>query len=284
MLGRGSINQVKPIDAAAGPRSALRLVDMLALIATAPHGATLTELGEALAVPKSSLLAILRVLTAADYVQRVGTTYRLADEAFGLARKILGLDHVAATARGVMKRLSDEVCETVLLAMPDDGRGLIVYTHIVEGTSNVRYMVPVGDTRPYYASAAGRVVLAARSDAWLSDYIACTELRRLRPGTPHTAAALLAAVRTVRRDGVSESFEEVTDGGAGVAAPLTDRDGRLAGVLVIGAVSARAQRNRAAYRAAVKRAAYEVSWLLGGGRTDDGTAARDGDTRHDETR
>ena len=284
MLGRGSINKVKPIDAAAGPRSALRLVDMLALIATAPHGATLTELGEALAVPKSSLLAILRVLTAADYVQRVGTTYRLADEAFGLARKILGLDHVAATARGVMKRLSDEVCETVLLAMPDDGRGLIVYTHIVEGTSSVRYMVPVGDTRPYYASAAGRVVLAARSDAWLSDYIACTELRRLRPGTPHTAAALLAAVRTVRRDGVSESFEEVTDGGAGVAAPLTDRDGRLAGVLVIGAVSARAQRNRAAYRAAVRRAAYEVSWLLGGGRNDAGTAARDGDTRHDETR
>ena len=33
-----------------------------------------------------------------------------------------------------------------------------------------------------------------------------------------------------------------------------------------GAVSARAQRNRAAYRDAVKRAACGVSWLLGRGR------------------
>ena len=257
---------------------------MLALIATAPHGATLTELGEALAVPKSSLLAILRVLTAADYVHREGTSYRLGDEAFDLARKILGLDHVATTARGAMRRLSDEVCETVLLAMPDDGRGLIVYTHIVEGTSNVRYTVPVGDTRPYYASAGGRVVLAARSDAWLADYLACTELKRLRPTTPHTAKAVLEAVRTVRRDGVSESYEEVTDGGAGVAAPLTERDGRLAGVLVIGAVSARAQRNRVAYRQAVKRAAYEVSWLLGGGRNGAIPVTQDGEMRHDATR
>ena len=256
--------QVAGVDAASGPRSALRLMELLASIAAAPEGATLTALGEDVGVPKSSLLALLRVLAAGGYVQRVGSLYRLGEEAFELARTILGLDHVASTARGVMKRLSDEVVETVLLAKPDDGRGLIVYTHVVEGSSNVRYTVPVGDTRPYYASAAGRVVLASRSDAWLSDYLASTELKRLRPNTPHTAEAVRKLVAAVRRDGVSESHEEVTDGGAGVAAPLTGQDGRLAGVLVIGAVCARAQRNRAVYREAVKRAAKDISWLLGG--------------------
>ncbi len=252
-------------EAAIGPRAALRLVEMLAFIATTPNGTTLTELGDALTAPKSSLLAILRVLTGAHYVERVGTTYRLGDGAFDLARKILGLDHVAATARGLMKRLSDEVSETVLLAMPDDARGLVVYTHIVEGTTNVRYTVPIGETRPYYASAAGRVVLASRSEAWLADYFARTTLTQLRPNTPHTADAVRKAVQLVRRSGVSESYEEVTDGGAGVAAALTERDGRLAAVLVIGAVSARAQRNRVAYRKAVKQAAGEISWLLSGG-------------------
>lgn len=234
---------------------------------------TLTELADVLAVPKSSVLAILRVLAVSEHVERVGTSYRLGNTAFDLARRILGLDHVAYTARGVMKRLSEEVSETVLLAMPDDGRKLIVYTHIVEGTSTVRYTVPIGDTRPYYASAAGRVVLASRSDAWLSDYLATTELKRLRPGTPHTKAAIRKLVVAVQRDGVSESHEEVTDGGAGIAAPLTERDGRLAGVLVIGAVSARAHRNRATYQAAVKRAASEISWLLGGGASGDASPA-----------
>ena len=282
----GRISQTKLTDAAAGPRSALRLVDMLALIATVPGGATLTELGEALDVPKSSLLAILRVLTGAHYVERVGTSYRLGDGAFDLARKILGLDHVAATARGVMKRLSDLVAETVLLAMPDDGRGLIVYTHIVEGTSSVRYTVPVGDTRPYYASAGGRVVLACRSEAWLADYLACTDLKRLRPTTLHTREAVRKAVQAVQRDGVSESYEEVTDGGAGIAAPLMERDGRLAGILVIGAVSERARRHRAAYRDAVRQAAHEISWLLGG--APNGAAADrtdpNGASRHVQTR
>lgn len=254
----------------------------MSLVAKAPSGLTLTELGDALAVPKSSVLAILRVLVASEHVERVGAAYRLGDAAFDLARRILGLDHIASTARGVMKRLSEEMLETVLLAIPDDGRKLIVYTYIVEGTSSVRYTVPIGDTRPYYASAAGRVVLASRSDAWLSDYLATTELKRLRSGTPHTPAAIRKLVATVQRDGVSESYEEVTDGGAGIAAPLTERDGRLAGVLVIGAVSARAQRNRTAYREAVKRAASEISWLLGGGTN--GTArygtAQSEDRRH----
>ncbi len=271
-----------PDQIATGPRAAVRLLDILSLVAEAPSGLTLTELGDALAVPKSSVLAILRVLAASEHVERLGATYRLGDAAFDLARRILGLDHVAYTARGVMRRLSEEVSETVLLAMPDDGRKLIVYTHIVEGTNSVRYTVPIGDTRPYYASAAGRVVLASRSDAWLSDYLATTELKRLRPGTPHTRAAIRRLVAAVQRDGVSESHEEVTDGGAGIAAPLTERDGRLAGVLVIGAVSARAQRNRTAYQEAVKRAASEISWLLGGGTNGaaDRGAAQKEERRH----
>ena len=269
-----------PDHALAGPRAAVRLLDILAMVAEAPHGLTLADLADALSVPKSSVLAILRVLAASDHVERVGATYRLGNAAFDLARRILGLDHVAYTARGVMKRLSEEVSETVLLAMPDDGRKLIVYTHIVEGTSSVRYTVPIGDTRPYYASAGGRVVLASRSDAWLSDYLATTELKRLRPGTPHTPAAIRKLVAAVKRDGVSESHEEVTDGGAGIAAALTERDGRLAGVLVIGAVSARAHRNRSVYQRAVKRAASEISWLLGGGANG---AANPGHSR-EETR
>ena len=132
----------------------------------------------------------------------------------------------------------------------------------MEGAASVRYAVAVGTTRPYYASAAGRVVLAHKDDSWVSNYLDNTSLHSITAQTVTSRSRLLETLKDVRRSGVSLSFEEATDGGAGIAAPILASDGKLLGVLSIGAIASRARRDSEKYGNAVKQAAAEISVLL----------------------
>ena len=121
----------------------------------------------------------------------------------------------------------------------------------MEGAASVRYAVAVGTTRPYYASAAGRVVLAHKDDSWVSNYLDNTSLHSITAQTVTSRSRLLETLKDVRRSGVSLSFEEATDGGAGIAAPILASDGKLLSVLSIGAIASRARRNSEKYGNAV---------------------------------
>jgi IclR family acetate operon transcriptional repressor len=247
---------------AVGPRALLRLVEVLAFLSDRKEGATLTEIGSALDVPVSSLLAILRVLVGEHYLERRATSYVIGRGSYDLAKRILGQNQLGVLARGLMFKLSREINETVVLARADDQRKCVVYTDVVEGEAAVRYAVPLGATRPYYACAAGRIFLAYKDQAWLRRYLETTPLVRLTPRTMHQQIRLVAALKDIRRKGVSQSIEEATDGGAGIAAPIFGDGQALVGVLTIGAIATRARREGPKYRAAVKRSAAEISALL----------------------
>ncbi len=247
---------------AAGPRALMRLLGVLAFLSDKNEGATLAEMGSALGVPVSSLLAILRVLVDEGYLVRKATSYVIGPSSFDLANRILGENQLGILARGLMAKLSRQIGQTVILAKADDHRKCVVYTDIVEGEAEVRYTVPPGTTRPYYASAAGRIVLAYKDEAWVQRYLETTPLERLTPETMHEQAKLMAALKEIRLTGVSQSIEEATDGGAGFAAPILGANQTLAGVLIIGTIASRARREGPNYRDAVKRSATEISALL----------------------
>jgi IclR family transcriptional regulator, acetate operon repressor len=246
-----------------GPRALLRTLDVLAFLSGRTEGATLTEIAQTLRVPASSLLAILRVLVNEGYLKRQATAYCIGLRSSDLAQKILGENQLGVLARGLMTKLSRDVGETVVLARADDRRKCIVCTDVVEGAASVRYAVAVGTTRPYYASAAGRVVLAHKDDSWVQNYLDNTSLHGITAQTVTSRSRLLETLKNVRRSGVSLSFEEATDGGAGIAAPILSGDGKLLGVLSIGAIASRARRDNEKYVNAVREAAAELSALVG---------------------
>ena len=247
----------------AGPRALLRTLDVLAFLSGRKEGATLTEIAQTLRAPASSLLAILRMLVNEGYLERQATSYCIGLRSSDLAQKILGENQLGVLARGLMMKLSRDVGETVVLARADDRRKCIVCTDVVEGAASVRYAVAVGTTRPYYASAAGRVVLAHKDDGWIQNYLDNTSLQGITTHTTTSRSRLLETLKDIRRRGVSQSFEESTDGGAGIAAPILSSDGKLLGVLSIGAIASRARRDGEKYCNAVKQAAAEISALVG---------------------
>ena len=83
---------------------------------------------------------------------------------------------------------------------------------------------------------------------------------------------LRASLEEIRRTGVCVSLDEMVRGAAGVAAPIFDRDGRVAGACAIGGPTDRVRPRLKPLAAEVRATARAISALLG--RRGDGLVAR----------
>jgi IclR family acetate operon transcriptional repressor len=72
-----------------GPRAMSRVLRLFELMAAKRRGMTLTEVSEALDVPKSTLLASLKALAADGFLVSEGALYQLGPAAYRLAGGIL---------------------------------------------------------------------------------------------------------------------------------------------------------------------------------------------------
>ena len=67
-----------------GPRSILRVVQVFAKLSAHPEGQTLSQLCQSLALPKTTLHTMLKVLESANYLSSDGGAYRLGAQAVAL--------------------------------------------------------------------------------------------------------------------------------------------------------------------------------------------------------
>lgn len=256
---------------AASPQSVTRVIRILEALAASPAAVSLADLSRALDTPKSSLAALLRGLADEDFVVGVDGLWRLGGGAFGLGgaliearRRVQSSDLV----RDGMRRLAERSGETVLLAVRDregdQGGDMLTYVDVVESRNTVRFAVAVGDRRPLYSTAAGRMLLAGATEDDLRRYLDRLKPQRLTERTETGKRALAEAVAQARGDGVAQTVDQAADGVTGTAALLRGAHGELVGALVIAAPSARSDGARRGELAALVRAeATAISRSLG---------------------
>lgn len=245
------------------PRSLMRLLGLFDAIAKAGDGLTLAKLSLSLESPKSSLLMLLRPLVAKGYLTHEGGVYRLGSSIYRLAADILSTRNFPRLIRPYMEDLVAKSQETVFLAVIDREAQRVAYIEGVESPQAVRYMAPVGSTRPLYCSAAGRLLLAYEDAAWRDKYLRTTALKPMTERTVTDRQALRKELEKIRRSGIAISVGEAFPGAAGVAAPIFNTDGTVAAALLIGAPVERFQKNVSALRELVKDIAAQASGVLG---------------------
>jgi DNA-binding IclR family transcriptional regulator len=76
-------------------------------------------------------------------------------------------------------------------------------------------------------------------------------------------AALRASLDEIRTAGVCVSLDEIVRGASGIAAPVYDRDGRVAGACAVGGPTERMKPRLRQLAGDVKTAARSISMLLG---------------------
>ena len=243
-------------------KSAMRVLDLLEVLAASPEALNLTDLARRLAIPTSSASALLATLTKRGYVTRNGgSLYRLAESAGRgwVGGPYAGLVNVA---RPVMNEMVERTGETAFLGTLTPG-GHVQYLDKVVSPKVIRYDTEMSQLRPAHATSIGKVMLAFLPDAEVAAKLRREGLPQLTPRTITSRSVFLDELARIRRDGVTVNVDERVVGAAGVAAPIRSASGQVIAALNLSAPTARFQQMRAQMTNAVVWGAEEISRHVG---------------------
>lgn len=250
-------------DDYSGPKSPLRVMQIVELLASAKGGITLAAMTEAMQIPKTSLLNHLRVLLTAGYAGQRDGRYTLGPASLRLGSIIAADSGVLVASRPVLVDLVARTDETAMLATLDEGGTQALYIDVVESQQDIRYSPRIGSRWPLYCTGMGRALLAFQDPAFIEVYMANTELLKPTSLTVTDRARLRRIVDELRSAGVVVTQGEHTVGAGAVAAPIIERDGRVRHAIGIGIPVARLKSRREHLIAMVREAARQVAWTLG---------------------
>ena len=248
------------------PQSVTRVIHILEALCASPTPISLAHLSRVLDAPKSSVAALLRGLAETDFVVSSEGTYRLGPSAFGLGSALLEARRRLQSSdlvREGMRRLADRSRETVLFAVRDTGGKTMTYVDVIESRNTVRFSVSVGDRRPLYCTAGGRVLLASLSDEDLRRYLNRLKPQQLTAHTETNKRQLAEAIAAARERGVAQTVDQAADGVTGTASVIRDAAGTVIGTLIVAAPSSRLQDRGAELARLVLEEATAISRCLG---------------------
>ena len=263
MKGGSRLGKANGFVHGARHRATDRVIDILELTAASRDGIPLKDLSLRVETPKSSLLPLLRTLSARGYLEqdRRGA-YRLGPRALELAVRSPGRRDLVEIARPALDALAHRTGESAFLTTLAVDAAAVVFIDVVESEQLMRYTVNVGQRSPLHATANGKAILAALPVAERDDFLKTLALKRYTDRTLTTLPALRAALDEVRATGVAVSIDEIVRGASGVAAPVFDRDGYVAGACAVGGPTERIRPRLRPLAADVKATARAISTLL----------------------
>jgi DNA-binding IclR family transcriptional regulator len=204
-----------------------RAAAVLRLLAAAPNGLGVADLGNALGLAKPTVHGILRTLHQVGFVEQdhSGAHYHLSD-AFGrLGDTYLDPNELRSRAINWADSLASRSGEVVRVGRLFEGK--VVVVHHVFRPDDSDQDLDVGTTLPPHACALGKAVLAYDASGTARP----CKLEAFTTRTISDPARLAEELAAVRANGWAGEFEEHTVELAGIAAPI-----RGLGGLVVGAV------------------------------------------------
>ena len=226
-----------------------------------------TEIAERVGLAKPTVYGLLRTLEKHDLVVQDADSgkYSLGPGVLQLGNAYLDGSELRARSLLWAEALAQRANEAVWVATLS-GTRVIVLHHVFRPDNTVQ-ILEVGAAIPWHACALGHAIVA-QLPASASARVMAADLVPLTGRTKTTRAALSRALAQVRKNGYAVEDQEATVGDAGVAAPIMNRHGTVAGAIgVVGPVERLlASGTREELARAVVDAARSVSRDLGAGR------------------
>ncbi|MEE4495257.1 IclR family transcriptional regulator [Streptomyces sp. BE230] len=238
-----------------------RALDILLLFSDERPALSGAQVALHLGVARSTAYRYLQSLLAAGLVEGGPAGYRIGPRVLGLARlarKAIGLE---GAARPVMRRLSDELCETVLLTRRSGS--MVVCLDRVEHDPPVRLSYERGHILPVNAGAPALALLAWSGQEEIRSVLGHRPLTKLTRRTLTDPDQLVARLRRIRVRGVAVTREELDKDVVGVAAPVFGTDGEVRAAVSVAVPVSRLTADRLTeVERRVRRAAAEIAGRL----------------------
>jgi DNA-binding IclR family transcriptional regulator len=248
-------------------QSIQRALDVIETLSTeAPErGYTLTELSQALDLPKSTTTRLLANLEMRGWVQQDGLRrYRVGMRLFTIGGRALANSHLRKTARPYLEDLSQRVGESAYLGVMDMDQ--VLYVDRIESPQPVKALSPIGSHRPLNATAMGKVFLAFMDRAEADHLLDKTGFSTRTGKTVVDRAQLHRQLDAISQSGFAMDVGEWDEGLTCVAAPVRARDGSVQAALGVSGPSWRLSGDRyEEVSRLLSRAAEAVSEEMGFG-------------------
>ena len=200
-------------------RSTVRTIEILQLIANSSQELTITEISQALKIPKSTTHQILNTLTGLLILEhRRSKTYRLGIRFFELALPAFARMDLRREGLPILEDLSAKAGESVFMATYDGSD--IVYLDQVMGPSLLRLSINPGARGPIHGTALGKAILASLPDDKVVEITGGGSLEPLTEFTIRSHDQLVADLKNIRARGYAIDDRELLPDIACVAAPI----------------------------------------------------------------
>jgi IclR family transcriptional regulator, KDG regulon repressor len=225
-------------------------------------GLGVVRVAELIGREKSQVSRALRTLAESGLVDRDPSTlhYRLGWRFFALAARA-GEQRLLSVAPPLLERLVKSLGETAHLSVL---QGVEVLTVLSKSPPHAVTAVGwSGRTVPAYCTSSGRALLFHHDHDALSELFSGVEFRKVGPDTVRNVGELYERIVAARDRGYALVDEEFEFGLVGAAAPVRDFRGLIVAALNVSAPKFRLGERLETAGQEVKRAADELSALLG---------------------
>lgn len=234
---------------------------------SAAHSAqTLSEVAARTGLTRAGARRILLTLEGLGYVQADGRQFRLTPKILDLGFAYLSSQPLWHTAEPAMQRLAAAVQESCSLAVLDGAE--IVYLLRVPARKIMSINLGVGSRLPAACTSMGRMLLAGLPVGERRALLGADPLPARTPRTLTDPQAVLTAIDQAAQQGWCLVADELEVGLTSLAAPITDRHGRITAALNISTASAGSPQHQAHRRLIdealpqLLRAVQEISGLV----------------------
>ncbi|MFA5489514.1 MAG: IclR family transcriptional regulator [Candidimonas sp.] len=251
-----------PDNAPSTTMAPLRAMSVLGILAKHQEGLSLTQMSDALGMPKTSLFSLLKSLNQGGYVSATNGLYNLGAETHHLATIISKRSPFPDCLRPELIKLHQACGETVSIGIPSESWKEFIYLDVIEANSSLRFRANVGARRPLYCTSPGLALLAFAPRQIQEKYIQSIDLEPITPTTITSKRKLAAALKHIADHCIAVSDGSV-EGATGMSAPIFDAHRNLRGAVGLAGVSTKIRRNEARYTELLLETAARMSSILG---------------------
>lgn len=235
---------------------------LLDLFTSERHTWGVSEVADALAIPRSSAHALLTSMVDVGLLQTRGRgRYSIGWRVLELSEVLRTRTDIRTIAAPVIEEHVREYKETTHLAVID--RMTVLYIDKVMGTHNVVVQgARVGARLEAHCTAVGKLLLAYQDPARVEEYFHDRPLNKYTPTTITDLSVLMEVLEEIRRTGVALDLGEQVPEVRCVAVPVRDEMGVVVAALSSSLPDARFAAKQTEITAALRRSASEIQQRL----------------------
>jgi len=210
---------------------------LLELISASPAGVLPGELGSA-GIPPATLFRMLNTLSEFGCIRKDGDgRYRITGKLCQMAFQALDSTSLVSFAERPMRKLRDQIGETVLLGIIHGGHGVILHQEI--SRYPVKVVLEIGHNFPLHSAAPAKAIISHLAPEDQEELISQISFTRFTAKTITDAASFREELQKVRRDSAAFDCGEEDADIRCAAVPVFDRRKRVAAALWISGPASR---------------------------------------------